>query len=72
MKHLFTLTFFFRKYLPCTSKYIYEKLFLDGENSDITITALGKEWKLHKIYLSQVILLFILLDGCQNVTTTQS
>jgi hypothetical protein len=45
---------------------------LDGENSDITITALGKEWKLHKIYLSQVILLFILLDGCQNVTTTQS
>ncbi|CAG2207770.1 BTBD13 [Mytilus edulis] len=42
-----------KKRLPSTSKYIYQKLFLDGENSDITITASGKEWFLHKVYLSQ-------------------
>ncbi|XP_062607933.1 germ cell-less protein-like 1 [Saccostrea cucullata] len=36
-----------------TSKYIYQTLFLDGENSDIKIYALEQEWKLHKIYLSQ-------------------
>ncbi|GCC33497.1 hypothetical protein chiPu_0011967 [Chiloscyllium punctatum] len=42
-----------RKKLKSTSKYIYQTLFLAGENSDITITALGQEWHLHKIYLCQ-------------------
>lgn len=42
-----------RKRLKSTSKYIYQTLFLDGENSDIKIYALGQEWNLHKIYLSQ-------------------
>ncbi|KAK3091844.1 hypothetical protein FSP39_023121 [Pinctada imbricata] len=42
-----------RKKLLSTTKYIYQTLFLDGENSDIKIYALGQEWKLHKVYLSQ-------------------
>ncbi|XP_077119192.1 germ cell-less protein-like 1 isoform X1 [Ranitomeya variabilis] len=42
-----------RKKLKSTSKYIYQTLFLNGENSDIKICALGKEWSLHKVYLCQ-------------------
>ncbi|XP_026075256.1 germ cell-less protein-like 1 [Carassius auratus] len=42
-----------RKKLKSTSKYIYQTLFLNGEKSDIQIRALGQEWNLHKIYLSQ-------------------
>uniref|UniRef100_A0A3B5L6D2 Germ cell-less, spermatogenesis associated n=1 Tax=Xiphophorus couchianus TaxID=32473 RepID=A0A3B5L6D2_9TELE len=39
-----------RKKLKSTSKYIYQTLFLNGENSDIRICALGQEWNLHKVY----------------------
>ncbi len=42
-----------RKKMKSTTDYIYTHFFLNGENSDITIDALGKEWKLHKIYLCQ-------------------
>ncbi|XP_075457441.1 germ cell-less protein-like 1 [Ascaphus truei] len=42
-----------RKKLKSTSKYIYQTLFLNGENSDLKICALGQEWSLHKIYLCQ-------------------
>nr|XP_054773140.1 germ cell-less protein-like 1 [Lytechinus pictus] len=42
-----------RKKMKSTSKYIYNALFVNGENSDITIHALGKDWPLHKIYLCQ-------------------
>lgn len=42
-----------RKRLRTTSEYIYNVLFLEGENSDISIYALGHEWKLHKVYLCQ-------------------
>ncbi|KAK4808312.1 hypothetical protein QYF61_024191 [Mycteria americana] len=42
-----------RKKLKSTSRYIYQTLFLNGENSDIKICALGEEWNLHKIYLCQ-------------------
>ncbi|KAM9793911.1 germ cell-less protein-like 1 [Syngnathus typhle] len=42
-----------RKKLKSTSNYIYQTLFLNGENSDISICALGQEWKLHKLYLCQ-------------------
>ncbi|XP_036291516.1 germ cell-less protein-like 1 isoform X2 [Pipistrellus kuhlii] len=42
-----------RKKLRSTSKYIYQTLFLNGENSDVKICALGEEWSLHKIYLCQ-------------------
>ncbi|XP_059515529.1 germ cell-less protein-like 1 isoform X1 [Myotis daubentonii] len=44
---------FSEKRLRSTSKYIYQTLFLNGENSDIKICALGEEWSLHKIYLCQ-------------------
>uniref|UniRef100_A0A665UY92 BTB domain-containing protein n=1 Tax=Echeneis naucrates TaxID=173247 RepID=A0A665UY92_ECHNA len=42
-----------RKKLKSTSRYIYQTLFLNGENSDICISALGQEWNLHKVYLCQ-------------------
>ncbi|KAK3612269.1 hypothetical protein CHS0354_039550 [Potamilus streckersoni] len=42
-----------RRRIQSTSKYIYQTLFLNGENSDVTILALGKNWNLHKLYLSQ-------------------
>ncbi|XP_071435151.1 germ cell-less protein-like 1 isoform X2 [Pithys albifrons albifrons] len=42
-----------RKKLKSTSKYIYQTLFLNGEDSDIKICALGEEWNLHKLYLCQ-------------------
>lgn len=42
-----------RRKLLSTTNYIYQALFLDGRDSDITVEVLGKEWKLHKIYLQQ-------------------
>jgi len=42
-----------RKKMKTTSEYIYKTLFLNGENSDVTIKALEQEWHLHKIYLCQ-------------------
>lgn len=46
--------FYFRKKLKTTTDYIYQVLYVEGENSDITINALGKAWNLHKLYLKQV------------------
>ncbi|XP_046392711.1 protein germ cell-less isoform X2 [Ischnura elegans] len=42
-----------RKMLVTTAHYIYQTLFKEGINSDVTVVALGKEWKLHKVYLAQ-------------------
>ncbi|KAM9266367.1 germ cell-less protein-like 1 [Morus bassanus] len=42
-----------RKKLKSSFTCIYQTLFLNGENSDIKICALGEEWNLHKIYLCQ-------------------
>ncbi|XP_041364632.1 germ cell-less protein-like 1 [Gigantopelta aegis] len=42
-----------RKRSQSTSKYIYDTLFLKSQNSDVKIVALGREWLLHKVYLSQ-------------------
>ncbi|XP_061553592.1 germ cell-less protein-like 1 [Phycodurus eques] len=42
-----------RQKLKSTSNYIYQTLFLNGENSDIRICAMGQEWNLHKLYLCQ-------------------
>ncbi|XP_071440025.1 protein germ cell-less [Hetaerina americana] len=42
-----------RKMLVTTADYIYQTLFKEGINSDVTVVALGKEWKLHKVYLAQ-------------------
>ena len=42
-----------RKKLTSTAKYIYQALFKEERNSDISVHALGKIWHLHKVYLSQ-------------------
>ncbi|XP_060535795.1 protein germ cell-less [Cylas formicarius] len=42
-----------KKKLLCTAKYIYQALFLEGKNSDVTVWALGKEHHLHRVYLCQ-------------------
>ena len=42
-----------KRRLKSTSEYIYNALFLQGENSDIKIRALDEEWNLHKVYLRQ-------------------
>ncbi|KAJ8954095.1 hypothetical protein NQ318_004400 [Aromia moschata] len=36
-----------------TAKYIYQALFLEGKNSDVTVCALGEEFHLHRVYLCQ-------------------
>ncbi|XP_050301262.1 protein germ cell-less isoform X2 [Anthonomus grandis grandis] len=42
-----------KKKLLCTAKYIYQALFVEGKNSDVTVCALGKEHYLHRVYLCQ-------------------
>ncbi|XP_044735729.1 protein germ cell-less [Chrysoperla carnea] len=42
-----------RKKLLTTAKYIYQALYKEEKNSDVTVIALGKPWHLHKIYLCQ-------------------
>lgn len=48
-----TNNFDFRKKLLTTTQYIYQALYKEELNSDITVMALGKTWKLHKVYLCQ-------------------
>lgn len=45
--------FLFRKKLISTTQYIYQALFKEQRNSDVSVYAMGKTWKLHKIYLCQ-------------------
>ena len=42
-----------RRRLKSTSEYIYNALFLEGENSDVKLRAFGRDWNLHKVYLRQ-------------------
>lgn len=42
-----------RKKMKSTTNYIYKTLFINGENSDISVRALNKDWHLHKLYLCQ-------------------
>lgn len=42
-----------RKKLLTTTQYIYQALFKEHRNSDIAVMALGKVWRLHKVYLCQ-------------------
>ncbi|EFO92990.1 CRE-GCL-1 protein [Caenorhabditis remanei] len=46
-----------------TCAYVYQKLFLEGEDSDITIAACGREWKVHKLYLKQTKFFESMFDG---------
>lgn len=36
-----------------TPQYIYKTFFVEEQNSDMSVMALGKVWRLHKIYLCQ-------------------
>ena len=63
-----------KKKLHTTSQYIYENLFREGRDSDIVVKALGKSWKLHKLYLQQSPYFASLFsgrwaDGYKNVVT---
>ncbi|KAJ9578457.1 hypothetical protein L9F63_005327, partial [Diploptera punctata] len=42
-----------KKKLISTAQYIYKALFKEGKNSDVTVIALEKPWRLHKVYLCQ-------------------
>ena len=42
-----------RRKLRSTSSYIYQTLFKEGRDSDVTVRALDKEWRLHRLYLCQ-------------------
>ncbi|KAF8371619.1 gcl-1 [Pristionchus pacificus] len=46
-----------------TAKYVYDKLFVEGQDSDISISALGYRWKLHRFYLKQCDYFSVLLNG---------
>ena len=43
-----------RRKLKTTTRYIFETLFLEGQDSDITLFALNREWKLHKVRFTTV------------------
>ena len=53
--------------MKSTTQYIYNTLFLNGENSDLIIKALNKEWHLHKIYL---VFLKLVLFAFININIT--
>ncbi|KAG5887937.1 hypothetical protein JTB14_003032 [Gonioctena quinquepunctata] len=42
-----------RKKLISTANYIYQALFVEGKNSDVTVCALDREFHLHRVYLCQ-------------------
>lgn len=46
-----------------TAKYVYERLFLQGEGSDVAVHAVGHVWHLHKLYLQQCKYFEVLLHG---------
>lgn len=43
----------FQKKLASTAQYIYQALYKEGKNSDVTVVALEEEFYLHKVYLCQ-------------------
>lgn len=60
-----------RKRLKGTCDYIYQTLFLDGEGSDVTIHALGKYWKLHRIYMCQSAYFQSMFNGSWKESTEE-
>lgn len=49
--------------LQGNNEYIYETLFVKGDGSDITVSALGQKWNLHRIFIRQAAFFRTLLDG---------
>lgn len=48
-----TVSSVFRKKLLTTPQYIYKTFFIEEQNSDVSVMALGRVWRLHRIYLCQ-------------------
>uniref|UniRef100_A0A0R3SNA7 BTB domain-containing protein n=1 Tax=Hymenolepis diminuta TaxID=6216 RepID=A0A0R3SNA7_HYMDI len=46
-----------------TYDYVYEQMFLKGENSDITVIALERKWHLHRVFLKHSLYFSALLEG---------
>lgn len=61
-----------KKKMKSTSTYIYNTLYLKGENSDVTVRALDKDWQLHKIYLCQSPYFSSMLQGGKWKESSQS
>lgn len=57
-----------RMKLQCTAQYIYQALFVEGKESDITVHILNKNWKLHKVYLGQSQYFSSMFSGSWNET----
>ncbi|CAA9998658.1 unnamed protein product [Nesidiocoris tenuis] len=57
-----------KKKLTCTAMYIYQALFVEGKDSDITVSVLNSEWKLHKVYLGQSQYFHSMFSGSWNET----
>lgn len=53
-----------KRKLRTTSRYIFDTLFTQGRDSDVTVEALGKEWRLHKLYLEQSAYFASMFSGC--------
>lgn len=58
-----------KKKLISTAEYIYQALFEEGKNSDVTVCALGEEFHLHRIYLCQSPYFASMFGGCWLETT---
>jgi BTB/POZ domain-containing protein 13 len=61
-----------KKKMKSTSDYIFKTLFINGENSDVVVKALDKEWHLHKIYLCQSPYFDSMFKGCKWKESSQS
>ena len=58
-----------RRKLRTTSRYIFETLFLEGKDSDVTLNALSREWKLHKVRLA---IEYVINDMCYQMVAVIS
>ncbi|XP_055918536.1 protein germ cell-less [Eupeodes corollae] len=52
-----------KKKLLTTTQYIYQALFKEQKNSDISVMAQGNIWHLHKVYLCQSPYFFSMFNG---------
>uniref|UniRef100_A0A1I7TE30 BTB domain-containing protein n=1 Tax=Caenorhabditis tropicalis TaxID=1561998 RepID=A0A1I7TE30_9PELO len=52
-----------KKIAKLDTAYVYQTLFIQGVNSDIVISACGREWHVHKVYLKQAKYFESMFDG---------
>ncbi|KAM7543175.1 hypothetical protein Aperf_G00000018468 [Anoplocephala perfoliata] len=51
------------KRIRATYEHVYKQMFIKGEGSDITVIALNREWRLHRVYLKHSPYFSALLEG---------